>query len=82
MIVYLNIGPSPKRWEQRDSQRKLNQLVREYIATQKNLVEVDLWPGSIGSDGLPKPELYVEDQLHPNAAGYELRTNLLRPILL
>ena len=78
-IVLLNIGPSPKRWAQRKTQQQANRLVRDYIAAGKNLVYVDLWPDSLGADGLPKPELYVEDQLHPSAAGYALRTKLLRP---
>jgi hypothetical protein len=80
-IIFLNLGPSPKRWEQREAQQKANQLVRDYIAAGKNLVYVDLWPGSIGADGLPKPELYVEDKLHSTAAGYKMRTELLRPLL-
>jgi len=80
-IVLLNINPSPKRWAQREQQHEANRLVREYIAGGNNLVYVDLWPDSIGADGLPKPELYVEDQLHPSAAGYALRTKLLRPHL-
>ncbi len=78
-IVFLNIGPSPKRWEQRDQQHETNRLVRDYIAGEKNLAYVDLWPDSLGADGLPKPELYIADQLHPSAAGYALRTKLLRP---
>jgi lysophospholipase L1-like esterase len=80
-IIYLNIGPSPKRWAQREQQQRANQLVHDYIAAGKNLVYVDLWPDSLGADGLPKPELYVEDQLHSTAAGYALRTKLLKPHL-
>lgn len=80
-IIFLNLGPSPKRWEQREAQQKANQLVHDYIKAGKDLVYVDLWPGSIGADGLPKPELYVADQLHATAAGYALRTELLRPLL-
>ncbi len=80
-IVLLNIGPSPKRWGQRDKQQQANQLVRDYIDTGKNLVYVDFWADSLGADGLPKPELYVADMLHPSAKGYELRTKLLRPHL-
>ena len=44
-----------------------------------NLYYADLWHDSIGADGLPKPELYVEDQLHPSPAGFAIRTALLQP---
>jgi len=80
-IIFLNLGPSPKRWEQREAQQKANALVKDFIASGKNLVYADLWPSSIGADGLPKPELYVEDKLHPSAAAYAIRTQLLRPLL-
>lgn len=80
-IIFLNLGPSPKRWEQREKQQQANQLVRDDVAAGKNLAYVDLWPDSIGTDGLPKPELYVEDKLHPSAEGFALRTRLLLPHL-
>ena len=80
-IVLLNIGPSPKRWAQRDQQKLANQLTLDYIKAGSNLVYVDLWPDFIGADGLPKPELFVEDQLHHSAAGYALRTKLVLPHL-
>jgi len=80
-IVLLNIGPSPKRWDQRDKQQEANRLTRDYIEAGKNLIYVDLWPDSLGADGLPKAELYVADQLHPSAAGYALRMRLIRPHL-
>ncbi len=80
-IVFVNLGPSPRRWEQREAQQKANQLVRDYVATAKNIVYVDLWASSIGANGLPKPELYVADQLHPSAAAYAIRTQLLLPFL-
>ena len=57
------------------------QIGGEYIATGKSLTYVDLWSDSIGPDGMPKPELYVEDKLHPSTAGYALRTRLLLPHL-
>ena len=78
-IIFLSLNPSPQRWEQRDKQQQANKLVREYIATGKSLTYVDLWSDSIGPDGMPKPELYVDDKLHPSTSGYSLRTRLLLP---
>lgn len=80
-IVYLGQGPSPLRWEQREKQQELNRLVREYIGAGKNMTFVDLWDVTLGTDGRPRPELFVEDRLHPSAEGYKLRTKLLRPAI-
>ena len=80
-IIFLGQSPSPARWEQRDKQRELNRLVREYIAAGKNMAFVDLWDVTLGTDGQPRPELFVADRLHPSAEGYKLRTKLLRPAI-
>ena len=80
-IVYLGQGPSPLRWAQREQQQELNRLVREMIAAGKNMAFVDLWDVTLGSDGQPRTELFVADQLHPSAEGYKLRTKLLRPVI-
>ena len=80
-IVYLGQGPSPARWAQREQQQELNRLVREICAAGKNMVFVDLWDVTLGSDGQPRPELFVADKLHPSAEGYKLRTKLLRPVI-
>ena len=80
-IVYLGQGPSPARWAQREKQQQANQLVRDSIARGKNMVFVDIWAPCLGADGLPRPELYVADKLHPSAEQYQLRAKLIRPAL-
>ena len=35
----------------------------------------------LGADGKPRPELFVKDRLHCNAAGYKLWTSIVRPYL-
>jgi hypothetical protein len=32
-------------------------------------------------DGKPREELWVEDRIHPNHAGYLLRVKIMRPLL-
>ncbi len=80
-IVYLGQGPSPARWTQREKQMQANQLVRDFIAKGKNMAFVDIWASSLGADGLPRPELYVADKLHPSAESYRIRGELIRPAL-
>ena len=80
-LVYLGQGPSPARWEQREKQQKANALVREFIATEKNMAFVDIWAACIGEDGLPRPEFYVADKLHPTEEQYRVRAKLIRPAL-
>jgi len=80
-LVYLGQGPSPLRWAQREKQQQANQLIRDYIAKQKNMFFVDIWAACLGSDGEPRPELYVADKLHPSPEQYQIRAKLIRPTL-
>jgi len=80
-LVYLGQGPSPARWEQREKQQQANQLIRDFIAKEKNMFFVDIWGACLGSDGQPRPEIYVADGLHPSAEQYQIRAKLIRPVL-
>lgn len=80
-LVYLGQGPSPARWAQREKQQRANQLVRDYIAAGTNMAFVDIWAPCLGPGGEPRPELFVEDKLHPSAEQYQIRAKLIRPAL-
>ena len=80
-LVYLGQGPSPLRWAQREKQQQANQLVRDFIAKEKNMAFVDIWAACLGPDGQPRPELYVADKLHPSTEQYQIRAKLIRPAL-
>jgi lysophospholipase L1-like esterase len=36
----------------------------------------------LGADGLPRPDIFVEDQLHMNRKGYELWAPIVRAVLV
>jgi len=55
--------------------------MREYIATQPDLGYVDLWNAMLTPDGKPREDIWVEDGVHPNHAGYLIRVQLTRPFL-
>jgi len=80
-IVCISIKPSILRWEMRETQRAANKLIREECENGESLEFVDVWPAMLGEDGAPRKELFVEDGLHLNEAGYEIWVQLLRPHL-
>ncbi len=80
-IAYLSMNPSPSRWAQRDKQQKGNQLIKNYIASGKNLDYIDFWAAMLGPDGQPREDLFIQDRLHNNAAGYKIRADIVRPHL-
>lgn len=80
-IVFSSIPPAPIRWSQADQCRKANQLIKEYIATEKNIDYIDIFDALLGADGKPDEALFLPDRLHLNDAGYKIRANLTRPHL-
>jgi lysophospholipase L1-like esterase len=80
-IVYFAMQPAPARWSQAEKQKRGNQLIKDYIATAKNMAYLDAWDAFVGKDGMPREELFVADKLHHNAEGYKIRAELVRPFL-
>jgi lysophospholipase L1-like esterase len=80
-IAFVSLSPSPKRWEQVEEQKEANRLVKEYVRSGKDLDYIELWDQFLGPDGRPREDLFVEDRLHNNEAGYKIRAEVVRPQL-
>lgn len=80
-VLFLAIKPSRARWELIETQREANRLIAEYTEEQEQLEYVDVATPLLGNDGLPRQELFEDDQLHLNAAGYQIWNKIVRPLL-
>ena len=80
-IVFSSLTPGPGRWDEAPQRVATNGALRDYIATQPGLTFVDLWSAMLTGDGRPRDDLWVEDRVHPNHAGYLLRVRLTKPLL-
>ena len=78
MVFAISIQPSPSRFDQRPSQQKWNESVRNLATKETNLVFVDVSPPMLSASDKPRPELYTEDLLHMNQEGYKIWTKLIR----
>ena len=80
-IAFTSITPGPGRWGEAEKRKQTNQLIKAYCASQRKLHFIDLWDAMLTKDGQPREELWVEDRIHPNHAGYLLRVKIMRPLL-
>ena len=80
-VVYLSWSPSLARWKQHEREKELNTLIAQYIANKPWLEYVETYDLPLGTNGLPRRELFVGDRLHFNAAGYKLLAERVRPCL-
>lgn len=77
-ILYLPIKPSLARWEKWPQMRDVNEFVRQLADDDERLTYVDTATPMLGADGRPRPELFIDDGLHLNEAGYRLWSGILR----
>ena len=80
-IAFISICPSVARWTLAEQEKALNQKVAEFARMTPKVHYVDTYSMSLGADGQPRPELFVEDKLHFNAQGYKLLAERVRPFL-
>lgn len=80
-IAFSSITPGPGRWDEAEQRRATNRLIADYVRTQPNLRFINLWDAMLKPDGAPREDLWVEDRVHPNHAGYLVRVELMRPLL-
>ena len=80
-IVFIGLSPSIARWHERDATIKLNSLVADYVKRTPGLKYIDAYDISLDATGQPRPELFVEDQLHFSPAGYKLLVERVRPYI-
>ena len=79
-IVFVAIKPSIARWKLITTIRQTNKQIQQITTTDPLQVFLDIDTPMIGTDGKPRPELFLADGLHLNAAGYKLWNSLLKPI--
>lgn len=80
-IVYISMKPSVLRWAKWPEMKRGNELIRGESARRKNVTFVDISERMLSGDGKPRPELFLADGLHLNAAGYALWREILLPYL-
>lgn len=78
-IFLIGAKPSPSRWEKRRNYEIFNQKLKEYSQAKEGVEFIDTWTALKDSEGNPRPELYIEDQLHLNEKGYAVWAEIFKP---
>lgn len=81
-VSFIAIKPSLARWSIIDRVREANRLVMEYAATDPRIDYIDVYTPMLASDGTPRAELLVDDELHLSAEGYEVWREAVAPFIL
>jgi O-glycosyl hydrolase len=79
-IAFIGAAPNPRRWTQREDYQRFNAMAAVFCR-QRGHDFIDVWRPMLGTDGLPSRDIYRDDQLHMNAAGYALWRGIVSPQL-
>lgn len=81
-IYVLAVKPSVARWHLWDAMRATNTLFAARAEADPLLTYVDIATPMLNDAGEPRKDLFVQDMLHMNAAGYDIWRAVVRPVLL
>jgi lysophospholipase L1-like esterase len=71
-VLFIAIKPSVSRWPLWREMAEADGLVRDWAGSQPDVEYVDVATPMLGEGGTPREELFDEDELHLNEAGYEV----------
>jgi len=81
-VIYIAMKPSPSRDKFMPKAKEANALIKSFLATDKNVVFVDVFPLMLTKEGKSRPELFLADKLHMNPDGYAIWSKAVEPYLL
>ncbi len=77
-IYFIEVTPTNSRWKFWPQIQQVNGLIRKFCAQKSDTYFIETASLYLGEDGKPKSELFIEDQLHQNAEGYQLWTKIIK----
>jgi len=81
-IYVIAIKPSPSRWKHWPAMQAVNSALAASCARDPRLIFIDVATPMLGADGMPRPDIFLNDNLHMNRAGYEIWTAAVKPVLM
>ncbi|MEZ4773931.1 MAG: SGNH/GDSL hydrolase family protein [Bacteroidia bacterium] len=80
-LYFISIKPSVARKNLFEKASQTNALVKAYCEANDDLTYVDVVSPMLKADGVVRSDIFVQDSLHMNATGYELWTEVIRPLV-
>lgn len=80
-IMYISMKPSPSRQLLLGKIMEANTLIQNFLKTKKQTGYIDVYKEMVDDEGKPRPELFVEDNLHMNKNGYAIWKKVIEPFL-
>jgi len=80
-IVFVSVNKAPEKRDRWDVVDDINRQMQKYAEKNPRVQFVDVNPALANSDGSPRMEFFMNDQLHLRPPAYEEFTMILKPVL-
>ena len=77
-IFFIEITPTPKRWQVWDQTSTVNELIQNYTNKTQNIHFISTRDQFIGKNRLPVSEYFVKDSLHLSQKGYDKWAEIIK----
>ena len=81
-LYIIGAKPSIARWAIAEQMQRSNAMIHDYCRANLGFTYIDVWSQLLDGDGQARPELFMEDKLHLNSAGYDQWAAAISPVLL
>ena len=59
-----------------------NEAIKIFLKEKPATAFIDVYPAMLNEDGSPIAEIFIKDNLHMNAQGYQIWQKIIEPFLL
>lgn len=81
-ISFISIKPSISREKLMPQMAYTNQLIKVFLSAQAKTSFIDVYHPMLQANGKPITDIFLADNLHMNAKGYEIWKNAITPYLI
>ncbi|MGB3799742.1 MAG: GDSL-type esterase/lipase family protein [Lewinella sp.] len=80
-VFFISPKPSVARWELKEAYETANQLLEDFADSTDDTYYIDVWSPALLADGTVRSDIFVGDNLHMNAAGYDIWEAVIEPVV-
>ena len=81
-VAFISMKPSPSREKLLPIYVKGNELIKTFLASQKNTAFINVYDSMFDAEGKILAHIFIGDKLHMNAEGYKIWQGIIAPYLI
>lgn len=81
-VAYVSMKPSPSRANLIHKYLYANLAIKNFLKKKRKTAFIDVYHAMLDENGIPLKEIFIEDNLHLNAKGYNIWQKIIEPYLI